>query len=117
MFKGKSKHYDVFVRDASEIAKKLHENDIVPSQRVVWKIMMNMVLPSDNMNYVATRKYMPDAFDKGLYDNNGGNSYDSEWMQHTDDKMNTVVNAGIKLACVGSTGSSAKVYAPANQED
>lgn len=97
-FKGKSPHYNAFVAHAAEIAQKLQAKFGEVDERMVWKVMMNMVLPPDNPNFIAVKAYMPNEFEKSFYDNGGGNTYDSAWMSHTDAKRQTVVATGIKLA-------------------
>lgn len=94
-FKGKSTYYATFVAHAAEIARKIFAEFGNVDEVSVRRVMLNMALPEDNPNYIRTMQYMPDTFNKALYDNGGGNSYDSEWMSHTDAKMTTVIRAGI----------------------
>ncbi len=97
---GVSPYRKTFIIHATEIANKLKkanpdagEKDIM---NALYKVMSNMTLPADNPNYKNTSRYMPDKFDKKLYDNGKGNTYDSEWMKLKDAQKETVWRAAVK---------------------
>jgi hypothetical protein len=94
---GKSAYYKQFVYDASAVADALKMDNAL-SIANIHRVMMNMALPADNVNYKNTFRYMPHTFDKNLYDNGGGNSYDSEWFRMSDAKHQTIYKAALKNA-------------------
>ena len=97
-----SRYKKTFIAHAEEIAKNVkkeypnaNETQLLNTVRM---IMSKMSLEDDNPNFKNFKKYMPKNFDKKLYDNGDGNTYDSEWMSQTDAKQNTIFKAGVKSA-------------------
>lgn len=59
-------------------------------QSAVVRIMGTMALPEGNPNYAQMKKFIPKKYNKTLFDNGEGNTYDSEWMNMTDAKQFTI---------------------------
>jgi len=59
-------------------------------QSIVVRIMGIMALPEGNPNYAQMKKFIPKKYNKVLFDNGEGNTYDSEWMSMTDAKQFTI---------------------------
>jgi len=90
----------VFVAYAKEILAKLKKDffdaDEKQLRMTLRKVMQNMALPKDNPNYKNSAKYMPDTFDKKLFDNGDKNTYQSVWMSMTDAAHDTVFRQAMK---------------------
>ncbi len=65
----------------------------------IWaivRVLGTMALPEDNPNYKNILKYLPKKFNKVLFDNGGGNTYDSAWMSIRDEQQFKIVNQAAK---------------------
>lgn len=95
-----SKYKKEFIKYAYEIIDNMmksmaygpmdFKSDAKQIQGYVVRIMETMALPEGNPNYANMKKYMPRKFNKVLFDNGEGNTYDSEWMSMTDAKQFTI---------------------------
>ena len=93
--KERNKLRAVFVIYAKEIlhnvSKDCPELTSAGYRQVIRKVMLNMCLPTDNPNFINTRKYMPFVYDEVLFNNGHNNSYDSVWLgDFNDEQRNTV---------------------------
>ena len=69
---------------------------VVSFQHSIVKTFTFMGHDTNNPNYKNFVKYMPKGFDKGIFDNNGVNTYDGEWLNMKDAERFTITRKAIK---------------------
>ncbi len=63
--------------------------------RTLLNILDSMGLEDNNPNFINKRNYMPDKFNKILFNNGNKKTYDSEWWKLTDSRKITLINKAI----------------------
>ena len=95
-----SKYKNEFVKYAVEIIKKLKKDgkidDSTKDSLIINTISPIMGSMGSQRERSVYKKYFPDKYDLKLFDNSGGNQYDSEWSSQTDAKMDTIAKMALK---------------------
>ena len=94
----------VFISYAKEIVKKLRDEfkdkfDSLPENKkinYVVDILGTMAFEESNPNFQNRKRFMPDKYDKLLFNNGSGNTYDSPWWKLNDARQSTVARKALK---------------------